>query len=83
MNTAGSLAKDVGIKSACDALVIPRASFYRWSDRDKHHMKDICRPVSPLALTGSERKDVLDIWHSSKSFLGNYYLSIILFAERN
>jgi len=40
MNTARSLAKDVGVKSACDALVIPRASFYRWCDRDKHSMKD-------------------------------------------
>jgi hypothetical protein len=27
MNTTGSLTKDVGIKSACDALVIPRPAF--------------------------------------------------------
>jgi len=69
MNTAGSLAKDVGVKSACAALVIPRASFYRWCYRDGHPMpvcvhrtgrKDYCRPLSPLALTYDERKDVLD-----------------------
>jgi len=60
MNTAGSLAKDVGVKSSCDALAVPRASFYRWCDREKHSMKDNCRPVPPLALTYDERKDVLD-----------------------
>jgi putative transposase len=66
MNTAGSLAKDVGVKSSCDALAVPRASFYRWRDRDKYSMKDHCRSVSPLALTGSERKDVLDILHEER-----------------
>jgi len=60
MNTAGSLAKDVGVKSSCDALVIPRASFYRWRGRDKHPIKDHYRSLSPLALTYNERKDVLD-----------------------
>ncbi|MBW2557806.1 MAG: DDE-type integrase/transposase/recombinase [Deltaproteobacteria bacterium] len=59
MNTAGSLAKDVGVKDACNALVIPRASFYRWRYRGEHPMKDNCRPAPPLALTYHERKDVL------------------------
>jgi len=66
MNTAGSLSKDVGIKRACDALVVPRASFYRWHDKDKHSMKDNCRPVPPLALTYDERKEVLDILHEDR-----------------
>jgi len=66
MNTAGSLAKDVGIKSGCDALAVPRASFYRWRDRDKYSTKDHCRPLSPLALRGNERKDVLDILHEER-----------------
>jgi putative transposase len=60
MNTAGSLAKDVGVTSACDALVIPRASFYRWCGRDKHPKKDHDRPAPPLALTYDERKAVLN-----------------------
>ena len=69
MNTAESLAKYVGIRDTCNALVIPRASFYRWRGREKHPMpvcvhrtgrKDHCRPVSPLALTYDERRDVLD-----------------------
>ncbi|MCD6353379.1 MAG: IS3 family transposase, partial [Proteobacteria bacterium] len=66
MNTAGSLAKDVGIKNACDALVIPRASFYRWCDSDKHSTKDNCRPVPPLSLTANERKGVLNILHEDQ-----------------
>jgi putative transposase len=66
MNAAGSLSKDVGIKNACDALVIPRASFYRWHDRDKHSMKDNCRPTPPLALTCDERKDVLGTLHEER-----------------
>ena len=64
MNTAGSLAKDVGVKSACDALTVPRASFYRWLDRDSR--KDRCRPAPPLALTDDERKGVLDILHEER-----------------
>lgn len=66
MNTAGSLAKDVGVKSSCDALAVPRASFYRWRDKDNHYTRDRCRPVSPLALTSDERKDVLDILHEDR-----------------
>lgn len=66
MNTAGSLAKDVGVKSSCDALAVPRASFYRWRDRDKHSTKDNCRPVPPLSLTGNEREEVLDILHEDR-----------------
>ena len=66
MNAAGSLSKDVGIKNACDALVIPRASFYRWCGRDKHSMKGNCRPMPPLALTCDERKDVLGTLHEER-----------------
>ncbi|MBW1903458.1 MAG: IS3 family transposase [Deltaproteobacteria bacterium] len=66
MNTAGLLSKDVGIKSACDALAVPRASFYRWRDRDKHCMKNHCRPMPPLALRDDERKGVLDILHEER-----------------
>jgi len=66
MNTAGSLSKDVGIRSACDALAVPRASFYRWRDKDKHSTKDHCRAAPPLALTNDERKEVLDILHEER-----------------
>ena len=66
MNAAGSLAKDVGVKSACNALVIPRASFYRWCGRDKHSIKGNCRPMPPLALTCDERKEVLGTLHEER-----------------
>ena len=66
MNTAGSLAQDVGVKSACDALAVARSSFYRWRDRDNTPTYDHCRPVSPLALTDDERRDVLDILHDER-----------------
>jgi putative transposase len=64
MNAAGSLAKDVGVTNACEALVIPKASFYRW--RDDGPVKDHCRPAPPLALTHTERQDVLDVLHSER-----------------
>jgi len=64
MNTAGSLAEDVGIKSACDALAVPRASFYRWRDRDSQ--KNNYRPAPPLALADEERKGILDTLHEER-----------------
>ena len=66
MNTTGSLAQDVGVKSACDALALPRAGFYRWCNRDGTSTHAHCRPVSPLALTDHERRDVLDILHGER-----------------
>jgi putative transposase len=66
MNTAGSLSKDVSIRSACDALAVPRASFYRWRGKDKHPTKDRCSPAPPLTLTNDERKDLLDILHGRR-----------------
>ena len=66
MNTAGSLSKEVGVRSACDAVGVARASFYRWRDKEKHSRKDQCRPVPPLALRNEERKEVLDILHEER-----------------
>jgi len=66
MNTAGSLSKEVGVRTACDALGIARASFYRWRDKEKHSRKDQCRPAPPLALRNEERKEVLDILHEER-----------------
>ena len=64
MNTAGSLAEDVGIKSACDALAVPRASFYRW--RDRSSQKNNYRPAPPLALEDEERKGILITLHEER-----------------
>ena len=35
MIVADTLAKDVGVKSACDGLAIARASYYRWKNQYK------------------------------------------------
>jgi len=67
MRAAGSLAHHVGVAGACATLVIPRASFYRWRNRDDGSVKDRqSRPAPPLALTHTERQDVLDVLHSER-----------------
>lgn len=58
MNLTDSLAKDVGIKPACEALVVSRAGFYRWKNPDEE--KEAVVPVSPLALSLCERQQALD-----------------------
>lgn len=67
MNTAKQLSLDVGRKPACDALQIPRATFYRYlkpiSDMDK---KDRQRPAPPLALSDTEKQAVIDTLHSER-----------------
>jgi putative transposase len=62
MKTAASLAWDVGIRSACNALTVSRAGFYRW--RSPAQKKT--RVKSPLALSSLERSKVLDILHEDR-----------------
>ena len=45
MRMTDSLAKDVGIKPACDAHVISRAGFYRWKNQREEPEKGYVRPV--------------------------------------
>ena len=63
MNAAALLARDVGIRTACNALTVSRAGFYRW--RSPVHEK-VVRPKPPLALSSSERCEVLDILHEDR-----------------
>lgn len=63
---ADSLAKKVGIKSACDALVVSRAGFYRWKNQNGNLEKNCTRPVSPLALSPYEQQNVLDTLHDER-----------------
>jgi putative transposase len=53
----------LGIAPLCDALDIPRASYYRWK-------RPVCGPhrprSSPRALSAAERQDVLDLLHSPR-----------------
>lgn len=64
IQAAATLSRDVGKKAACEALEVPRATFYR-------HMNppakpEASRPEPPLALSSSERQTVLEVLHSER-----------------
>ena len=54
----------MGKKSACEALQVARATFYRHLSPDIDRVKQ--RPAPPLALTGQERQVVIDTLHSDR-----------------
>ena len=65
MATVTFLGESVGKKAACNALAVPRATFYR------HHTSqgvdgDDQRPAPPLALSVAEKQTVLDIAHEKR-----------------
>ena len=66
MRTTESLAKDVGVKGACDALAVPRSGFYRWLDRGEETTSKDHRVPSPLALSQGEQQVVLDTLHTER-----------------
>ena len=59
MAAAETLAYDVGVAPACDALSIPRASFYRHRRRKAPPPPSSPRPTPPRALALPEREQVL------------------------
>lgn len=63
MNATVVLAHDVGIKNACNALDVSRASFYRWKYPEEKKLP--CR-LSPLALSSEEHDEVLDLLHENR-----------------
>lgn len=64
MKAAAELSSNVGRKPACDALGVPRATFYRHVDREDHSCPDKgSRPAPPLSLSSAERQKVIDILH--------------------
>jgi len=61
------LSQDVGKKPACEALGMPRATFYRHAGRaEAQGNGDACRPIPPLALTPVERQEVTAILTSER-----------------
>jgi putative transposase len=66
MKVTESLAKEVNVQQACSVLAVSRASFYRWQDREDEPCREHQRPLSPLALSGEEEKDVLEILHAER-----------------
>lgn len=67
MNTASDLSCDVGRKPACEALGVPRATFYRHMERKHYPSKgNGIRTTPPLALTPVEKQTVVDVLHSER-----------------
>ena len=67
MRAASTLSHDVGKKPACEALNVPRATFYRHMARDfTQHKENGFRPLPPLALSTEERQTVIDALHSNR-----------------
>ena len=63
MNTIIALGNEVGIRTACNALDISRAGFYRWI---APATEKTIRLAPPLALSASERSEVLDVLHEDR-----------------
>ena len=68
MSAATALSQDVGKKPACEALGMPRATFYRHAGRAEAQGNggDACRPSPPLALTPGERREVAAVLTSER-----------------
>lgn len=63
MSITKSLAREVGVRPACNALDVSRAGFYRWQHPKEKELS--CR-MSPLALSSGERNEVLDTLHAER-----------------
>lgn len=61
------LSKQTDVQSACDALGVPRANYYRWQNKENHvPSKHKVVVPSPLALSDLERQTVLNTLHSKR-----------------
>ena len=65
METAHTLSYDVGVRPACEALGVPRASFYRWRSGPQT-IADARHRRSPRALGAEERQRVKDTLYSQR-----------------
>jgi putative transposase len=64
MKAAKDLGQAIGDqKAACEALAIPRASFYRFHGPEKPKRE---KPKPPLALSETEEQEVLNVLHSER-----------------
>jgi len=64
MKAVCELSQEVGKKAACDALGVPRATYYRHTANK--FKTGSSRPSPPLALTETEQQQVLDELHSER-----------------
>ncbi len=67
ISLAEQLYPHVGKKAACEALMVPRATFYRhYNNTGQPANKNIHRPAPPLGLELGERQMVIDTLHSER-----------------
>jgi len=80
MYCALDLSKDVGTKHSCEALHVPRASFYRFQDKlnAPSDQPAPSRPAPPLSLTGEERRQVLDTLYCASDFKTKHHVRFML-----
>lgn len=65
MDATVSLSRIIGKKSACDAMALSRATFYRHQGT-RTGTKTCRRPAPPLALSPQERQIILDVAHEKR-----------------
>ena len=63
MTAIAEIAPEVGVRAACGALDVARASFYRAQQPPGDRAQ---RMVPPRALSTEERSQVLDVLHSER-----------------
>jgi putative transposase len=66
ISAAVGLAKQTSTKAACEALTVPRSSYYRELARRRSAPLERARPSPPLALSPAERSRVLELLHSDR-----------------
>jgi putative transposase len=66
MPAVSELAAAVGVRPACQALHVPRASYYRWQQRAAAVVEAAPRPRPVRALTPVEQQDVLARLHEER-----------------
>jgi len=66
ISLAEQLSSHTGKKAACEALLVPRATFYRHHNAKSRTANNNTRPVPPLSLSDEERQIVIDILHSEQ-----------------
>ena len=67
ISLAEQLSPYTGKKAACEALLVPRATFYRHHNaKERPGNNSRQRPAPPLALSGIERQAVIDVLHSEQ-----------------
>jgi len=65
VKAAEEVSAEVGVKTACESLGVPRSSFYR-QRRGRRASHPRRRPRPPRSLSAPQRQEVLDVLHSER-----------------